>query len=68
MNGDFLDFGLKQSQLHKETFMRNKLDSETQTQLDEVATESLQAQNALEAKDAMTLEEYIACYFSNAGA
>jgi glutamate--cysteine ligase len=57
-------FGLKTSELHKEYFMKNKLDKITTEQFDQMAVESHNKQQQIEANDSLSFDAFLERYFS----
>jgi glutamate--cysteine ligase len=57
-------FGLNISRQHKHYFEHNKLDHAMTQQFDEMATASYQKQQAIEASDTLSFDQFLAHYFS----
>ncbi|MCK5478398.1 MAG: glutamate--cysteine ligase [Methylococcales bacterium] len=60
----FTCIGLSSSELHKQHFMKNKLDDITTQQFDRLSIDSHQKQKEIEANDTLSFDAFLAHYFS----
>lgn len=60
----FSQYGLRKSQEHATAFLNNPLDANRVEEMAEMAEDSIIAQKQIEQNDTLTLDEYLAHYFS----
>ncbi len=57
-------FGLRTSELHKQYFKQNKLDSVSTKEFDQMVIESHKKQQQIEANDTLSFDEFLSKYFA----
>ncbi|MDN3518948.1 glutamate--cysteine ligase [Aquisalimonas lutea] len=60
---NFIEFAMRQSRQHEHAFKEHVLDPETRRRLEEASRTSLEEQAAIERRDTLSFEEYLARYF-----
>jgi glutamate--cysteine ligase len=64
-DGSYYQFAKRKSEEHRDYFTNRKLDSEIKKKMELMATQSLQQQDELEAKDTLDFDTFLARYFKN---